>query len=668
MEVKEKSKKRELIKSIAIVFLTVLLLLTFFSNTIMNRSLPEVATQSISSGTINAKIRGTGTVSANESYEVVIGQTRQVRSVCVQVGQHVQEGDLLFVLEDVESAELQAAQEQLQQLETQYQQQLLTLSLQYATEDRSLEVLREDLDKLTKQRDENAVTDEEISYAKGDLAAAEAELKQIGLMLEELNAMLGDSDAYTQAKEAVSKWTGEQERAQQEITDYTKQLNDLNAGGSVDMTRQLQDALNALNAAKQQKASDEVVYKATYDEFALFVKNHYGEVVTDENVTQYMAAYITAGSNEANASFYDSYKLAFETLSADDQLIAQKQTAYDRLVEDQSAAQGDVNAQKQAIQAKLQQANYNYMIAAQQLQQANMALAQAQQENAALTEQIKMYEGNQRQQTAYVTDLTEALNDLQSKKTLYDQALEQIAAKERAIEDALTGKSIDKQIDDLNLQSIQNQIDKAKAQVEKFTAESVDTEIKANVSGLITAINVTAGKDCSAGVPMATIDIVDRGYTIKIPVTNQQSRQVRVGDTATVTNYYWGSDIEAKLEAVTSDPSNPGSGKLLVFRLTGEVEPGVNLTLSIGQRSANYDTIIPKSALRQDTNGYFVLVITVKSTPLSNRYMATRVDVQVLAEDDTSAAVSGLSAGDFVITTSSKPLEAGSQVRMVENP
>lgn len=668
MEVKEKSKKRELIKSIAIVFLTVLLLLTFFSNTIMNRSLPEVVTQSISSGTINAKIRGTGTVSANESYEVVIGQTRQVRSVCVQVGQHVQEGDLLFVLEDVESAELQAAQEQLQQLEMQYQQQLLTLSLQYATEDRSLEVLREDLDKLTKQRDENAVTDEEISYAKGDLAAAEAELKQIGLMLEELNAMLGDSDAYTQAKEAVSKWTGEQERAQQEITDYTKQLNDLNAGGSVDMTRQLQDALNALNAAKQQKASDEVVYKATYDEFALFVKSHYGEVVTDENVTQYMAAYITAGSNEANASFYDSYKLAFETLSADDQLIAQKQTAYDRLVEDQSAAQGDVNAQKQAIQAKLQQANYNYMIAAQQLQQANMALAQAQQENAALTEQIKMYEGNQRQQTAYVTDLTEALNDLQSKKTLYDQALEQIAAKERAIEDALTGKSIDKQIDDLNLQSIQNQIDKAKAQVEKFTAESVDTEIKANVSGLITAINVTAGKDCSAGVPMATIDIVDRGYTIKIPVTNQQSRQVRVGDTATVTNYYWGSDIEAKLEAVTSDPSNPGSGKLLVFRLTGEVEPGVNLTLSIGQRSANYDTIIPKSALRQDTNGYFVLVITVKSTPLSNRYMATRVDVQVLAEDDTSAAVSGLSAGDFVITTSSKPLEAGSQVRMVENP
>ena len=79
----QKSKKRELIKTIAIIFLAVLLVLTFFSNTIMNRSLPEVATGVVSSGTINAKIRGSGTIAANESYEVILNQTREVRSVCV---------------------------------------------------------------------------------------------------------------------------------------------------------------------------------------------------------------------------------------------------------------------------------------------------------------------------------------------------------------------------------------------------------------------------------------------------------------------------------------------------------------------------------------------------------------------------------------------------------
>ena len=50
-----------------------------------------------------------------------------------------------------------------------------------------------------------------------------------------------------------------------------------------------------------------------------------------------------------------------------------------------------------------------------------------------------------------------------------------------------------------------------------------------------------------------------------------------------------------------------------------------------------------------------------------SRYTATRVDVQELAKDDTNTAVTGLSSGDFVITTSTKPIEAGTQVRLVDN-
>ena len=225
MEVKEKSKKRELIKTIAIIFLAVMLVLTFFSNTIMNRSLPEVATGVVSSGTINAKIRGSGTVSANETYEVILNQTREVRSVCVKVGDTVSQGDLLFVLGDVESQELQEAQEQLQSLNIEYQKQLLTLSKEYATDDLSVQVLQEDLQKAIQQRDANVVTDAELSYAKGDLAAAKNELTQIGLVVEELNAMLSDNEEYQEAQEAVTKWTQEVSAAETAVETYEKQLD-----------------------------------------------------------------------------------------------------------------------------------------------------------------------------------------------------------------------------------------------------------------------------------------------------------------------------------------------------------------------------------------------------------------------------------------------------------
>ena len=55
------SRKREWIKNIAIIFLTIMLILTFFSNTMMNYSLPQVATRYVESGSISAQIRGTGT-------------------------------------------------------------------------------------------------------------------------------------------------------------------------------------------------------------------------------------------------------------------------------------------------------------------------------------------------------------------------------------------------------------------------------------------------------------------------------------------------------------------------------------------------------------------------------------------------------------------------------
>ena len=122
----EKGKRRDWVKNAAIILLAGLLVLTFFSNTIMNRNLPEVATQNIMSGSINAQVRGSGTVSANGTHVVKADQTREIRAVMVKNGQTVEAGDVLFVLGSGDSAELQQAQEQLYQLQLNYQRTALS--------------------------------------------------------------------------------------------------------------------------------------------------------------------------------------------------------------------------------------------------------------------------------------------------------------------------------------------------------------------------------------------------------------------------------------------------------------------------------------------------------------------------------------------------------------
>ena len=92
---------------------------------------------------------------------------------------------------------------------------------------------------------------------------------------------------------------------------------------------------------------------------------------------------------------------------------------------------------------------------------------------------------------------------------------------------------------------------------------------------------------------------------------------------------------------------------------------GQSVSIAIGESSQDYDTTVPNSAIREDNNGKFILVIQSKASPLGNRYIAQRVDVKVQASDDTTTAISGSLEGDeYVITTSTAPVKAGQQVRL----
>ena len=74
------ARKREIIKNIAIIFLSIMLVLTFFSNTIMNFSLPQVSTELVSRGTIKTQVRG----QTVDPYNLTLKETRTIKAVHVK--------------------------------------------------------------------------------------------------------------------------------------------------------------------------------------------------------------------------------------------------------------------------------------------------------------------------------------------------------------------------------------------------------------------------------------------------------------------------------------------------------------------------------------------------------------------------------------------------------
>lgn len=564
-------KRREWVKNAAIIFLSVMLVLTFFSNTFMNYSLPEVAAQYVQSGTITAKIRGTGTVESGDPYNVKINETRTISSVLVKTGDKVEKGAPLLLLEDKESKELTDAQ----------------AALDKAMLDFELALLSGDISNSAFQNVQNGNVSSLNTY-QSRIVAAEAE---------------------------IDKWQKQVDEATTAINQLkTAQVN-VDAGGAPDTSSEQ----NKVNVAQAALNSDEIK-------------------IAKDKISEWQAAQATCQAtidkyNEKIASSVSGNGFVNQVTEDEYQLAVKNRDQYQSLINERQAF---INNNPDKVKA------YDEKVKA--LADANKALTEKQNSKTNSTNSLTVQTQN------WQTELDKRNIQLKAAQDTKAQLLKDIS----------TELNLDYQLDSLK---------KQRDDIAKLQENAVGASIEAPIAGTITSVTVKAGDEAQPDTALVTMQPEGKGFTMSFSVTNDQAKRLSVGDKADLVNSWRYSDMDITLASIKPDTTDPGQKKLLTFDITGdEVTPGQSLNVSVGQKSANYDLIVPNSAIREDSNGKFILIVESKSSPLGNRYVATRVDVEVLASDDTQSAVSGALYGyEFVITTSTQPVEAGKLVRLANN-
>lgn len=552
------SRKREIIKTILIIFLAVLLVLTFFSNTIMNKSLAEISTECASSGKLTERIRGSGMAESNQSYEVKTDGSKIIDKICIKTGQEIEKGTVLFTIGTGESPELTEAENALSALELDYQKSLLVLPADYSSENQAIK---------------NAQADLNAAIAKRNSAVENQGSAQAAL------------ERYNQNKAVLQQKTDEQAKLQSTVAAID---TDDYAGAAVEYTGNLPVLYSSVVSA-------EADYNAAFQ--------LYSQLVSEGRDSS--AAKADADSKAAQR---DSVKGAYE---------AEKSTIRDSLVNQMMNVNQEINS---------------------------------------LSAEITAYESSQADGGAAMT-LDELNADIDAKQ----RALEELVI---ALEKTKKENNITSQISNLDIEAKKAEVEKQKAVVEKLKKECETTEIKSEYSGIVASVNIKPGDTTVPEEPLAVIDISSEGYRVQITVDGEKAKKVKVGTEAEVVNN-WGGEIKAVLAEIKNDTISGSKNRILVFDVTGDVDSGTNIDLSIPCGSGNYDVIVPKSAVYEDKNGKFVLTVRSKSSPLGNRYFAERVNVEVLASDETSSAVSGdISMSDYVITAASAPVKPNDQVRM----
>jgi len=266
----------------------------------------------------------------------------------------------------------------------------------------------------------------------------------------------------------------------------------------------------------------------------------------------------------------------------------------------------------------------------------------------------------------------------QENRREWNSANTAVQSAQLALTDAINNHTFDQTtagvgsaIDDLYIRELMQDIEDQRIVIENLEQEGTGSEITSLVGGIVTFVDISPNEYASPENPLLIIEVVDRGYSLSFPVTAEQANRVNVGEQAEVHMDFWSPEDPpiATLTNIRPNPENPVTERLLHFAITGNAESGLHLNLIMNQRSETFDIVVPNSAVRSDTNGDFVLILTSRTSPLGNRFYATRADIIILATDDTRTAVTGnLSRTDIVITTSNFPVDPGMQVRQVDNP
>lgn len=682
MEEKNTTKRREWVKNAAIIFLTIMLLLTFFSNTIMNYSLPEVATQYVQTGTITAKVRGTGKVEASDPYNVIAKESRVITSVAVKQGDIVEKDQVIYYLEESESDELTKAEQELEDLELNYMKGLFGANV---SPEVITKVANGNIDSFSQLQAKVTDMQNRLEAAKKRVEECQKNVDDLTLQStkDTNNAGVSTKNEELTKDQATTDLTEAQNRFEKDkaatIASLNAQITEVNSQ-IADLEKLLASTGSGTGSTTGTTTSD-----SYYAQMAAAVGNLY-----DKMEPIYKAAKVdqgisfeevpplgtkNVGSVEGVRQTLSDTKKTFDKLQTAINAVAGKADSYTTLFADYNAALLVV----QNIEQNASDINKNYgdqqtSLASKKAELANLQkkLAEVQAITASSDGGVQDAQNRLNQANRNILEITTANSQTsvawQNRLADANAALKNAQAVYDLLKEEQTSLAADINAE-LDLSKTNKDIQKKKEEIEKLKEKSMGSAVKAPVAGTITTVKYVAGETTQPEDVMAVIQPEGKGFTLSISVTNEQAKKVQIGDMAELQNSWYYDDARVMLSAIKPDPDNPGTNKLLVFDVSGStIQADQSLSISVGQRSQEYELVVPNSAIREDNDGKFILTVESKSSPLGNRYIATRVGVEVLASDDNNSAISApLYGWEYVITTSTKPVEAGKQVRLADN-
>lgn len=238
---------------------------------------------------------------------------------------------------------------------------------------------------------------------------------------------------------------------------------------------------------------------------------------------------------------------------------------------------------------------------------------------------------------------------------------ESLKAAKRSLEDAEETLQTDPtaSINEISIQEYEQQLQRYQALQDK------NGQIDAPYNGTVIGLEVQVGQKTPDTACMTlSDDTYGRQLTIQIP--KEDAAYITVGDAASVQGVSE-TDEDSQISAMQIDAS--GEFYIVTVELSSDkLSLGENVTMTVDKDTQQYACTVPVTALMQENNRMYVLVLDTENTVLGEQYVARKAEVTVLDKNSSYAALdgSGLSDNAGIIVDTDRYVEAGARVRLMD--
>lgn len=237
---------------------------------------------------------------------------------------------------------------------------------------------------------------------------------------------------------------------------------------------------------------------------------------------------------------------------------------------------------------------------------------------------------------------------------------------EQGAEAAINLQNAEKALADAqrNCQSIQLNLEIQARKVEKLAKQvKGDGVYTAPADGIITELNFTKGAMANNSLPLYQLADPGQGFRLIVPVANDLADYARPGDTVQVNILSLdGKKAEGKIDKIVTDSQHPGEEKDLWVDLPLEgLTGGEKGEIYLSKKTKPYATLVPNSAVYNDSSGSYILVLKSRKGPLGPEDYLQKVEVNVQDSDNEKSALTDMVMEEMVMQ-SNKPVEPGDRV------